>query len=300
MRTHNITRASLQPIGGRIISTRPTLLAIAAAVLSPGFAATQTGPSAAQTSESSEAEDLDNEIVVTGFRDIVVNGRARRCRPVAGDPLDDVDLSSGYDIDPHSGMPVPKYMAIIPDGQASYVSVPNTEQITGPEFWQRVGAGMDQYVFRAPSSDRPMCVGGRGGIDRFAGFRRIEAAAPYRGRRLRFTAWVATGRAQQVSFWLAAGTQWREKPRQFEVRRTDFYELLNGGNTNNVPFRGSHDWTPVLLETGPIHKDADHISYGFNLQGSGDVWVYEPKLEIVADGPEGGRRDDIIMIGRDQ
>ncbi|KRA79713.1 hypothetical protein ASD76_16955 [Altererythrobacter sp. Root672] len=187
-------------------------------------------------------------------------------------------------------------MAIIPDGRQGYVLVPNAEQITGPEFWQRVGVGMDQFVFRAPSIGKPMCIGGRGDRDRFGGFRRIVDAAPYRGHRLRFTAWVATGRAQQVNFWLAAGTRWPEKRRQFEVRRTDFYELLNGGNTNNLPFAGNHGWTPVLLETGPIHKDADHVSYGFNLAGSGDVWVYEPKLEIVTDQSEDMRPSELVVI----
>ena len=277
------------------------VFAIAAVVLSAGTVTAQSGSSAAQTSASSDAEDADNEIVVTGYRDIVVNGRAIRCRSVAGDPLDEVDLSSGYDIDPHSRTPVPRHMAIIPDGRNGFVSVPNAEQITGPEFWQRVGVGMDQYVFRAPSVGRPMCVGGRGGADRFAGFRRVVDAAPYRGHRLRFTAWVATGRAQQASFWLAAGTRWPEKRRQFEVRRTAFYELLNGGNTNNVPFAGNREWTPVLLETGPIHKDAHHVSYGFNLQGSGDVWVYDPRLEIVVDQPDDARASDlVVMIGRDR
>ena len=131
-------------------------------------------------------------------------------------------------------------------------------------------------------------------------FRRIVDATRYRGHRLRFTAWVATRRAQQVSFWLAAGTEWREKRRQFEVLRTPFNALLNGGNTNNIPLSGDHGWTPVLIETGPIHKDAHHISYGFNLQGSGDVWVYQPKLEIVTDAAAGSRSDDLIVIGHDE
>jgi hypothetical protein len=274
-------------------------LFVAAIASWSGLAATPADLSFAQSSERIAVENSDNEIVVTGISGIVVNGRARRCRPVAEDPLDAVDLRSGYDTDPHSGLQVAKYMAIIPDGPSGYIAAPNAEQITGPAFWQRIGVGMDQYVFRAPSNNRPMCVGGSGGIDRFAGFRRIVHATPYRGRRLRFTAWVATGGAQQVSFWLAAGTQWHQQRGQLKARRTETNRLLNGGNTNAVPFGGNHGWTPVLIEIGPIHKDADHISYGFDLQGSGDVWVYEPKLEIVANGPD-PRTGNIIMIGRDQ
>ena len=269
----------------------------------------QTVPSAAQTGVTDEHEASELEIVVTGYRDIVVNGRAIRCRAAVGDPLDKVSIPNW-----------PDYMMMVPDDSGGFAAKRATEQVTGPAFWQRVGVGMGAYrfrassdgqpmciggrggggSFRASSSGQPMCIGGRGGAGSFAGFRRIIDAVPYRGQRLRFTAWVATRRAQQVSFWLAAGTQWRETRRQFEVLRTPFNALLNGGNTNNIPFSGDHGWTPVLIETGPIHNDADHISYGFNLQGSGDVWVYQPKLEIVTDTAEGSRSDDLIVIGYDE
>ena len=262
---------------------------IAAVAFCVGGLPVQTVPSAAQTGATDEDEASELEIVVTGYRDIVVNGRAIRCRAALGDPLDKVSIPSW-----------PDYMMIVPDDSGGFVAKRVTEQITGPAFWQRVGVGMGAYRFRASSDGQPMCIGGRGAADSFGGFRRIVDAVPYRGHRLRFTAWVATRRADQVSFWLAAGTQWREKRRQFEVLRTPFNALLNGGNTNNIPFSGDHGWTPVLIETGPIHKDADHISYGFNLQGSGDVWVYEAKLEIVTEAAEGPRSDDLIVIGRDE
>jgi hypothetical protein len=177
---------------------------------------------------------------------------------------------------------------IVPDDRGGFVAKHVNEQITGPEFWQRVGINMGAYRFRAPAADKPMCIGGRGGAQSFAGFRRIVDAAPYRGHRMRFTAWVATGAAGQVSFWLATGSLLEGGP------------LLDGGNTNNVPLGGNHGWTPVLLETGPIHADARHISYGFNLQGSGDVWVYQPKLEVVADQPESVPTGDRIVIGYNQ
>jgi hypothetical protein len=277
------------------------VFAIAAVALSVGAAPARPGSTGEPSSVSSHSPDAENEIVVTGYQDIVVNGRAIRCRPAVGDPFDGVDLSSAFDTDPHSGLPLPKHMVIIPDGRNGFVAAPNAEQITGPDFWQRVGVRMDQYVFRAPSSQRPMCIGGGGDVGSFAGFRRVVDAAQYRGHRLRFTAWVATGRAEQVSFWLAAGTEWPERRREFEVRRTAYFQLLNGGNTNNVRFGGNHAWTPVLLETGPIHKDAHHVSYGFNIQGSGDVWVYDPKLEIVPGAPADPRPNElVVMIGRER
>lgn len=246
----------------------------AAVVLSAGPAPAQPEPSAPQTAESDEAGVSPDEIVVTGYGDIVVNGRARRCRPAPGDPLDSVRIGGWSD-----------YMMIVPDEEGGFAAKRVTEQITGPDFWQRVGVGMGAYHFRAPSGDKPMCIGGRGEVDKFGGFRRIVDAAPYRGHRLRFTAWAATGRARQVNFWLAAGTL------PYGGR------LLNGGNTNSVPFGGNSDWTPVLLETGPIHEEARHISYGFNLQGAGDVWVYDPKLEIIADEPGEAGTGDRVVIG---
>jgi hypothetical protein len=249
-----------------------------------------TGPAAASAQAAQdEADTPEEEIFVTGVRDIVVNGRARRCRPAAGDPLDLVEIGSEATR--------PQLMAIVPDGQGGHAWIPNEEQLTGPDYWQRVGVSMDRYVFRAASADRPMCVGRRVGIDGFAGFRRIVDAAHYRGHRLRFTAWVATGGAQQVNFWLAAGTAWREVPPRSDRIRSN--RLLNGSNTNRLPFRGNHGWTPVMLETGPIHADAHHISYGFNLAGSGDVWVYQPRLEVVANY-RGAPTRDLVVSGLDQ
>lgn len=187
-----------------------------------------------------------------------------------------------------------RYLALIPAGKDRYVWTPNFEQVTGPEFWQRVGVQPGQYVFREPLDDKPMCVGGNGGSDSFAGFRRIVDARPYRGRRVRFTAWAASREADQVHFWLAAGTDWVRKRRQ-DGRPANV--LLNGGTTNNVPWGGSHGWTPILLETAPIAAGAEHISYGFNLHGSGDIWVYKPTFEIVSDDPPGAVGSDRIVIG---
>ena len=128
-----------------------------------------------------------------------------------------------------------------------------------------------------------MCIGARGpDAEGFAQFRRIVDAAPYHGKRVRFTGWVATGGARLVRFWLAAG---------------DTHRLFNGGNTNNQPWGGDHGWTPVLLEMGPVSERAPHISYGFLLYGQGDVWVYNPRFEIVTDEPAGSRSDDVAIIG---
>lgn len=263
-----------------------SMLATAASAALVGATPAQTGSSVAQTGAPDETAGAHSEIIVTvsPYSDIVVNGRARRCSEASGDPLDSVQVVGALN----------EHMMIVPDGEGKFVATRVTERITGPEFWQRVGIGMGAYRFRAPGAGKPMCIGGRGSANHFAGFRRIVDATTYRGHRLRFTAWVASRSAGQVSFWLAAGSSRLVDgdPLLTEDR------FLNGGNTNNVPFGGNHGWTPVLLETGPVHEDAGHISYGFNLQGSGDVWVHEPKLEIVVDPPGSMRREDLIVIGR--
>lgn len=255
-----------------------------AAVLLASAVLAQGGAPAADDSQAST-----NDIVVNGYRDIVVNGRAIRCRPTRADPLNTVDLRGAV---ASAGL-----MTVIPSGADGFVLTRNLEQMTGPEYWQRVGVGMAEYVFRGPVAEKPMCVGGRAGSGNFAGFRRIVDAAPYRGHRLRFTVWVASANADQVSFWLAAGSPWHEKPVKGEKVRPN--QLTNGGNTNHVRFAGNNGWTPVLLETGPVGEDANHISYGFNLQGSGDAWFYQPKLEVVTDPADAARKGDRIVIGHE-
>lgn len=242
-------------------------------------------PLVAQSRERDGTREDDAPIIVTGMRDIVVNGHAIRCRRLPGDPLDRIVTPYGQ----HSRV------AVVPQGSGGFAVVQDSEQITGPEFWQRVGIGIDQYVFRSPSNRRPMCIGGTGDMHSYGGFRRIVDAGPYRGHRIRFTLWVATSQANLVHFWLAAGTN-ETRPRAGARRPVN--RLYNGGNTNNVHWGGNHGWTPVLLETGPVASEAAHISYGFNLQGSGDVWVYGPTLETIADDSPGADTGDRIVIGR--
>jgi hypothetical protein len=238
------------------------------------LASAQTGGS-----QSVAAGPEASDVVVTAVRDVVVNGRARHCYPRPGDPLDKVNVNSDLGRTGQS--------AIVPAGEAGFALEPNAEQMTGPDYWQRVGRSIEYYVFRGSFHGGPMCVGGSmPDPNTYGGYRRILDAGPYRGKRIRFTLWVATGQARSVHFWLAAGIGERK--------------LYNGGNTNNRPWGGNHGWTPVLLETGPVAEKAEHISYGFNLEGPGDVWVYKPKLEIITDEPLGAPAGDLIVIGSDK
>lgn len=226
----------------------------------------------------------ESEIVVTGMQpgsEITVSGRrVPRCARLADDPLDEVDLPLFADGEAR------KQSVIVPFGGNGFAFRPDEEQITGPTFWQRAGTGIDQYVFRAPTDGTPMCIGARWSHPSgYAQFRRIVDSGPFKGKRIRFTAWAATREAADVRFWLAAG--WKT------------VKLHNGGNTNNQEWGGNHGWTPIMLEIGPVAERAGHISYGFLLYGHGDVWIHDPKLEIVTDEPAASRTDEIAMIGRD-
>lgn len=96
---------------------------------------------------------LPDEIVVYGPQDIVVNGRARKCRPIAGDPLSKVNLSSSL-----LSQPLQQSVVRIL-GQGRHVLVPDDNPMTGPDVWQRAGRGLGQYVYHVMAQDRPICIG---------------------------------------------------------------------------------------------------------------------------------------------
>ena len=244
----------------------------------PGQVASQSA--APEQTVTPDGAEGTQDVVVTGTRPVIVNGKVRRCAPQAGDPLDKIRASGG--LDSRGWEPeVHRYMAVVPHGK-KFVWERDAEQITGPEFWQRVGVMMDAYHFRGMAQDRLMCVGGVSTYPyAFGGFRREFDATPYRGKRLRFTLWVATRSAGRIVTWLGSRNR---------------VGLKDGGNTDYGKFGGDHLWTPILLETGPINEKADRISYGFNLQGSGDLWVYKPTFEVVEDYTGNGK--DRVVFGK--
>lgn len=238
-------------------------------------ASSPVSTAAATLRNGQEAEPNKEPIFVTGERDIVINGHSIRCRPLH-EPIDSFPAIQAWG--------KPRESIVLSNGKGGFVLVEDNKPVTGPKHWQRVGTGIDQYIFRAPAGRGPLCIGSKwNSAEGWGQLRRITDATPFRGKRIRFTAWVASNKATLVRFWLAAG--YRQS------------RLFNGGNTNNQPWGGSHGWTPVMLEIGPIEPGADHISYGFLLYGGGDVWLYDPKLEPVPAGEDDGRRGDVAVIG---
>jgi hypothetical protein len=257
----------------------------ACASLALGLATTMHVPLAASPpsrvpGSSSPAIAGEQDLVVVGTRRVVIDGRARPCVPLPDEPLDRVSVAP-----PEGHGDLRRQSAIVPSGRGRYAFVPDFESVTGPDFWQRAGTGLDQYKIRSNAGEGPLCIGARWPDAKgHAQLRRILDAKRYHGKRVRFTAWAATEDANLVRFWLSAGAGSRK--------------LYNGGNTNNQPWGGNHGWTPILLEIGPIDPKADHVSYGFLLSGHGDVWVFRPKLEIVPDSE--ARTGDVAVIGVEQ
>jgi hypothetical protein len=76
--------------------------------------------------------------------------------------------------------------------------------------------------------------------------------------------------------------------------------IFDGGNSNGIDWPGSHGWTPMMIEIGPISQQATIISFGFVLSGSGDVWLYDPRFEAVTSDDPYRRRGDVYVIGSDR
>lgn len=110
----------------------------------------------------------------------------------------------------------------------------------------------------------------------FAAVAQAIDATPYRGRTIRFraAARAALGRAPGPS---GAGL-WLRVDREGGAR--GFFD-----NMSDRPIR-SPAWT-IYEVTGPVAADANRITAGLLLSGSGSAWIDAASLEVVPDGPVG-------------
>jgi hypothetical protein len=190
---------------------------------------------------------------------ILVVGKLPRCRAISSDPLEAADYSRAG-----GGRQVLK-----PDPKTGELGFfRDDDPITAAGAWDRAGSWLGDYVYRAPRDGTPLCIGSNARRPRGWGqLRRVLDAKPTHGKYVRFTAFVATNRSDEVRFWLAAG---------------DSHRVYQGGDTSNQPLWGTHGgWIPVSITLGPIARSATKVSYGFLLMGKGIVWVHQPKVEIL-------------------
>lgn len=205
------------------------------------------------------AQDAEPPIVVTAVRPETITVTAPpHCYKRPGDPADAVPVSTGRT----------RQRVIAPDKSGALSWHPDNEPVLGPAVWQRAGDDIGDYKFRAPADGSPLCIGAyaRSPIG-YAQLRQIVDASAWRGKYVHFSALVATRSADEVRFWLAAGD------------RGNLQAI--GGDTHKDPLQGTHGWRQVDLLVGPVPKFANHVSYGFLLYGRGDVWITNPKLEVL-------------------
>ena len=208
--------------------------------------------------------------------EIRVVGRPPRCQRRPGDPLDRVDLAAAA--------LEPRQQVIKRDpGTGAWGLSVDDDPVTGPGVWQRAGTRLDQYVFRVPEDGTPLCIGARSRRSPGWGqLRQVVDAAPYRGKIVRVTFWAASRDAGRVWFWLASGRDYREGARR---------EADMASESGEIEFRGTHRWTPVSLTMGPVRCDQAKLSFGALLDAPGDLWLYQPKLEVVGEDPRRAQRD---------
>lgn len=229
------------------MTIHPLILAGAAALLLGAGPAAQEAP---------PDEDSANEISV--------HGDIPHCHKRPGDPLDAVDVSSG---------PSTYNTVVEADAKGVFHLVPDHDPITGPVAWQRAGTQISAYLFRVPTDNSPLCIGskGHGAGNSFGQLRRVIDARPLWGKYVRFTAFFATRKWNSARAWLGAWT-----PSRY---------VLVAGDHESVSLDGTGQWAPLSITMGPIPVTAGRISYGFLLQGKGDLWILNPQIEVLDQKP---------------
>ncbi len=226
-----------------------------------GSAIALSTPDSPQNAPLAEVPSAANEIVVIGKR-------PPRCRPLASDPQDAVDLSSP---------PQARSVAIQRDpATGDFELVQDTFPMLGPDTWQRAGAGLDEFVFRAPDNGDPVCIGRKRWGGGSAQLRRAFSAEAFRGHYVVLSAYVAARNASEVEMWVVAGAN---NPRKLDYERLN-RDIVAGG-FKPVRIKGDYRWRQVNLLMGPVPCMATQISYGIQLAGRGDVWLADPQFVIV-------------------
>lgn len=196
--------------------------------------------------------------------ELVVRGTIPHCKALPNDPQDALTP-------PRPG----QLVTLVPDVvTGSYHFMPNMKNghpnvKADPDLWLRSGDTLANFTFRTPKDGTPFCIGqkpGRGGG--MAKILKIMDAQPFACRFVRFSLFVAARKADGV-IWLNGGYHGDKNP---------------GAYTTYVaaPIPKQMSWTPILLQVGPIDKEAGWVHLGVHLT-KGDVWFVQPKFEVIDD-----------------
>lgn len=232
-----MTKASAAARHLRIAFLAATLLATSA-----------SGQDARPAAPAQADPDSNSEIVVTGF--------PPHCQPRPGDAQDEPTAAAPMD-SRWRGMQADKK-------NGGYKAVERyyrrSGALTDQGVWRRAGDALPDFIFRVPSDGSPLCIGARVRSPRGSvQLQQLLHPGPYRCKYVRFTAFVATRRAD-AWLWLNNG----------------------GGGPMMTEIEGDHVWMPVLLQQGLVGVYNSNVSFGVVLR-KGDVWFYKPQLEIVPD-----------------
>lgn len=150
-------------------------------------------------------------------------------------------------------------------------------ELPGRSGWQVGGTSPHEYEVRLDSTggrDQTPCAVLRARVEETTGYVTLmqrAPAAPYRGRRVRMSAYVKTEGVEDWSgLWM-------------RIDRTADGKALAFDNMQNRPIRGTTGWIEhaVVLDVPP---EGGRLYFGIILSGRGKVWVDDFDFQVV--GPE--------------
>lgn len=107
-----------------------------------------------------------------------------------------------------------------------------------------------------------------GSTDQFGGLIQAFEAEPFKGKRVRFAAWVKTSDADSAQLWM----------------RIDGADAsLAMDNMDDRAVKGTNDWREFSVVMD-VPKEAAVIAYGLLLQGRGRAWIDDVTLGEVGSG----------------
>ncbi|MBM3117324.1 glyoxalase superfamily protein [Jeongeupia naejangsanensis] len=149
-----------------------------------------------------------------------------------------------------------------------------------PEGWLKAGSRPELYLMgvdqaarhqgQHPAVVRCILSGEAGRIyDKDPGFgtlMQMAKAEAYRGKHLRLRAQLRCEDATSAQMWLRIDSK--------------FTRAIRFDNMDNRPLRGTRDWTPAEIVLS-VPEEAEHISFGFFVTGTGTAWASGFTLETV-------------------
>ena len=158
---------------------------------------------------------------------------------------------------------------------SSHLAAPADVHRTLPAGWHQVGGGdTSSYVIGLDLNHRHSGHSSghirslKANVQGFVGLAQGIRGDSYRGKRVRYTAWVRTVDAERAGLWL----------------RIDGSDAVLGfDNMMDRPVSGTTGWARyrIVLDV-PSHSIG--MTFGIILGGEGEVWIDDAQLEVV--GPE--------------